>query len=105
MKPFGLKSNVMIPLFRSLEPNLRDTLVSILSAEAPMSARTMHSYAARMYRPVSVQAMYKELRKLEALGIVVRSREGYALHLAWTLEVADWHEKLLRTYSSERYLR
>lgn len=48
----------------------------------------------------SVQGLYKELRKLEANGVVVKSAQRYSLRIPWVLECLDFAEELRNNYTT-----
>src|SRR5262245_28859975 len=62
------------------------------------SAADLHAHLSSSGR-VTLQAVYKELRVLEAMQIVVRGGGVYSLSLAWLLSA---RQQLLQTY--DKYL-
>jgi hypothetical protein len=68
-----------------LNTTLAQALISILAKKKSASARWLWQRSAAVYRSCSIQAVYKELRKLEQTGVVIKAGKEYCLSLSWIL--------------------
>lgn len=76
-------------MFLNEKPSLQQALLLSL-AEAPGQAIADLTRGIRLrYRACSVQAIYKELRKLECDGIVVKAGSQFSLSLRWLMVSMD----------------
>lgn len=66
----------------------KSLIVSALARKGPLTAKQLQRLPSP--RPVSIQAVYKDLRHLEASGIVVRNSGVYSLSFPWLLEIAEF---------------
>ncbi len=85
-------------MLKAAKEKLEDVLVSILSEHAAMSADALFSEFKRRKLDYSLQALYKELRKLQKLGVVVKGRGSYSLRLAWILSLTDLADQAYATH-------
>ena len=66
--------------------NLEDLIVKTLAQAGILSASDMLVKISKMKRTFSIQAIYKELRKLQKGGVVLKLKQSYALRLPWIVE-------------------
>jgi len=79
-------------------------LVNLLAQRPDQQARELRAGAQRNSRPYSVAAIYKELTKLQVLGVVVKQRTRYSLSYTWLTEVQQFIERVSRRYQQPDYL-
>ena len=84
--------------------NLRGAIVEVLSREPLLDAVSLSKRVACVYRNCSKQGLYKELRKLESQGVVVRQIHRYCLRLPWIIELGELATRIDKVYSSASYL-
>ncbi len=63
-------------------------IISALARRGPLTAKQLQRLPSP--KTVSIQAVYKDLRRLEAAGVVVRSSGLYSLSFPWLLEIAEF---------------
>lgn len=74
--------------------SLRSSLMNLFAQRAAWTAEQFLAELPRIYKKVSKQALYKELRQLEEDGMVVRASRSYTLRLAWVLELSAFANTL-----------
>jgi hypothetical protein len=84
---------------------LERILIEILSEQPRLSAERLGTLTARAARRFSQAAVYKELSKLQARGVVVKDGVFFSLSLAWILDVFSFSDRLTSTYFTESYLQ
>lgn len=77
---------------------LEDFLVHILSQTAAATAEQLIGKLKEQRLAYSVQAVYKELRKLQAQGVVIKARGLYSLRLSWIFNLTDLADRAYATY-------
>lgn len=84
---------------------LDQVLIRLLSKRSRLSAEKLRSLAiSRTGKRPSTAAVYKELGKLQSMGIVVKDGGNYSLGLDWVLEMQKYAELLHSTYFTRSYL-
>ena len=86
------------------QSTLAQRLVYLLAAAPDQQARDLWIGARRGSRSFSVAAIYKELTKLQALGIVVKQRTRYSLSYTWIAESQQFIERVSHRYQQPDYL-
>lgn len=90
----------------SAEPSLKETIIRLLAKKSSLSGSTLRLMLTKLIkRSFTKQAVYKELRKLESAGIVVRDMDGYSLKLSWVISVVELSEQLSQNYFCEKHLK
>jgi hypothetical protein len=80
---------------------LASKVVTLLMAEPGLTAEAIRVRVGHMLRkPVTVQAVYKELRRLQKSTVVFKARGRFFLSLPWLLESRAELERGIQTYSS-----
>lgn len=82
------------------QENLEELLVRWLAQRPAVSANWLHEQTRRLARSYTIQAVYKELRKLQRVGVVVKVGERYSLRLTWVDSLARWAGDMQRTYDA-----
>lgn len=85
-------------MLKAAREKLEDVIVSILSHHAAIAADDLFSELKRRKLTYTLQALYKELRKLQKLGVVVKGRGLYSLRLAWILSLTDLADRAYAAY-------
>lgn len=82
--------------------SLQDLLIEVLSQRPNVAATLLSEESRKRYKKVSIQAIYKELRKLQARGTVIKAGRQYTLSLTWVLKMIQLADELERTYLKGR---
>ena len=77
---------------------LQESIIESLAARPQRTVEELRERCTRLLRPVSVQAIYKELRKLQVRGVVVKAGTRYSLTLSWVLRVLRLSDVLEKSY-------
>lgn len=80
------------------DKNVEDRLVEVLAKYSAQTAAQLH----KAIGDCSIQAIYKELGKLEQQGVVIKIDRRYSLRVPWILELADLAEQATKTYANAR---
>jgi hypothetical protein len=83
-------------LFQTYE-TLSEHIVEILGNQHAISVRKMHSLLLRTQK-CSIQAIYKELRKLQEGGVAVKIKKFYSLRIPWVIEFTSFADRIKRRY-------
>jgi hypothetical protein len=69
--------------------NLRTLIIEALATTSNVSADCLAQAISERGRPFSKRAIYKELKILERLGVVVRAKMRYGLQLTWIINATS----------------
>ena len=72
---------------------LQDRVVELLGAAPALTALELQESLGEHARECTLQAVYQELRKLIAAGVVVKTGQHYSLRIAWLLEILAFADK------------
>jgi len=78
--------------------NLDELLIRFLADRPRQSAKTLYARILAKGRECSIQGVYHELRKLQALGSVVKVGENFSLSFLWIEDLADLAYNIQRNY-------
>ena len=78
---------------------VENAIVLLLARTPALSADQLHKQISADYRRVSVQAVYKELRKLAAEGVVWKRAGAYQLSASWVLNFSELADRMYHTLS------
>lgn len=78
--------------------NLEELIVKLLAERPGLLALDIHKEVVKSSRKYTLQAIYKELRKLQAGGVVVKSGQKFSLRLPWAMEFTSMAETIVRSY-------
>lgn len=79
---------------------LAPRIVAFLATSPRLTAGQLHLMLSGEFKKCSVQAVYKELRKLLAALVIVKHGNVYSLSLAWLGEMSGWLSSTLENYST-----
>lgn len=65
--------------------NIDNLIVILLARKGSLSAKELFKIVNKNYKKSSIQAIYKELRKLIDEGVVWKSKDLYGLSAAWVV--------------------
>ena len=82
----------------SASENLEDFIVRTLAARPSASVSELHEYICGSYRRYSTAALYKELRKLQEQGVVVRRKDQLSLSLSWVFNLVELCDSMYDTH-------
>lgn len=92
-------------MLKATKEKLEDAIVGILSDHAAIAADELHLELKRRKLSYTIQALYKELRKLQQLGVVVKGRGLYSLRLSWILSLTDLADRAYTKYVDSPFPR
>ncbi|MFH1664054.1 MAG: hypothetical protein ABH986_04585 [archaeon] len=92
-------NEVFIPKTGLNQKRLSDIIIFLLVQEWPLTVKGIQSRTKNKFsRNVSLQAVYKEINKLEKENIVLKSGSYFKLNLEWLKEIQSFGEKTLENY-------
>lgn len=77
---------------------LEEKIVQLLMRQPNMSAAEILGEVNQSRADYSIQAVYKELRKLHAVGVVSKSKQRYSLRVPWVMDVAALTDRMRTLY-------
>jgi len=80
------------------QENLEELIVKVLAHAPSMSADKIRQAIAKDFRRYSAQAIFKELHKLQRVGVVVRVKRDYSLSMAWALDFVNLGDVIYDQY-------
>lgn len=89
-------------MFLRANDNLQESLIFTLGGAPNRTAKALQTDIAKIYKPCSLQAIYKELRGLQSRGVVVKANQLYSLSLAWVLKMIQFTDQLDHHYVRHR---
>lgn len=94
--------NPIIPQLNTKQNSTKDTIISILSQEWPLSAKEIYNRIKRQLSlNVSYQAIHKSLKQLEENKIICRAGSKYELDRDWILNIKKFSTNLEKLYNKE----
>jgi predicted transcriptional regulator len=85
--------------------NAEDFIIQILSQHGEYTAEDLKAIIAQQWHTdISVQGVYRVLRKLYIEGIVVKQRQFYSLRVPWILQISELLDRMEDTYLKEKFL-
>lgn len=86
-----------------IDEDLEEKIVRILSAQSPATAQELQRLLSKEGQKYSLQGIYKELRKLQREGVILKVRERYQPTLSWMYSVVDLSRSLQSNYLVRQY--
>ena len=81
------------------EKNVKDCVISILSAEWPLTGKKIYNRIRKQHElPVTYQAVHKTLKKLVEDEILIKTEKNYELSNEWINKLSDFGRNLKKTY-------
>ena len=77
---------------------LEDYLVRVLAERRSASAKALHEEVCSQFQNYSMPAVYKELRKLQEQGVVLKRKGEFSLSLSWILNLVELTDKMHDVY-------
>ena len=81
--------------------NVKDAIISILSAEWPLTVKMIYNKVGGMGLDVSYQAVYKSVAELSETGITEKSGNKYRLSEAWAVRLGEFSSKLISSFKDK----
>jgi len=79
---------------------VKDTVVSILGKDWPLSLKEIYFAAIREYgMAVSYQAVHKATKQLAESKIIIKRERRYSLNIGWIKQVKGFSESLEKAYN------
>ncbi|MDC0357774.1 hypothetical protein OAO01_03085 [Oligoflexia bacterium] len=78
----------------SSHQTLEDFLVRILAERRSATTQLLHEEVCKRYQTYSLPAVYKEVRKLQERGVVLKRKNELSLSLAWMLNLIELTDKM-----------
>ena len=79
-------------MLQSTHQTLPDLLVRLLGTHSAQRVDDLQAQLERLGKHYTVQAIYKELRRLQASGVVLSSKTRYSLDLTWIMHLERFVE-------------
>lgn len=86
------------------EESLQKTLFMLMAKKPGLRADWLHKRSCALYKSCSIQAVYKELRKMEALGMITKTNDRYSISLTWILNTMEFLDSIYARYSQSGFL-
>ncbi|RLG18217.1 hypothetical protein DRN67_04390 [Candidatus Micrarchaeota archaeon] len=81
---------------------LRDSILSILARDWPLSAREVYSQVRKTHKlSVTYQGVHKSLRQMVSEGVLLAEDGKYLVNVKWARQMADFGNKIATTYASK----
>ena len=81
--------------------SLEDLIVSQLAKKSQATANALLAEIEKKAQRYSIQGLYKELRKLQRKGVVVKRGSEYSLSFSWVLNLAELVDQMYETLTAE----
>jgi hypothetical protein len=78
--------------------NLEELIVKMLAEKPNLLASDIHKEIIKTNKRYSLQAVYKELRKLHRGGVIVKTGQKYNLRLPWAIEFVSLADSISHAY-------
>ena len=93
-----------LPNVGSQKGSTKDTIITILSREWPLSAKELYNRVKRENRVTSVsyQAVHKTIKQLLEQHILEKNNEGYLINKVWIEKTKEFSENLSRIYQTKQ---
>lgn len=82
---------------------LEEKIVQILMKQPNLTATELWHLSSQSNESYTIQAVYKELRKLHETGVVTKSGTHFSLRIPWVLAMADMVEQAKKLYVDDRH--
>lgn len=79
---------------------LEERIVEVLARHPSAEAELLHQEVTTRWKAYTLQAIYKELRKLEQGGVIVRRKGRYSLRYLWLIELSEFARKGYESFRS-----
>ncbi len=89
-------------IFQSKE-SLENTIVLYLTDHPSKSAHEIYEYINSKEKKYSLQGVYKELKKLDTLGVIIKIEKRFSLRLPWVLELTSLADKVSEKYLNPKF--
>lgn len=77
---------------------MRDTIISILTSEWPLTAKKIYNKVRQNGHNVSYQAVYKTLQEMTADGKLIRQNKEYKISLSWIEKIDQLTSNIKNVY-------
>jgi len=84
------------------KPKLEERIIELLMKQPNITAAHLHRTINEHAADYSIQAIYKELRKLHSVGVIAKHGPRFALRIPWVLNVAALVEEMKQHYVDEQ---
>lgn len=80
------------------DQKLEEYIVGLLAEKESATASWLHQQVMRVGRQCSLQAIYKELSKLQKVGVVVKVKNKFSLRLTWVMDLVSLTDQMYDTH-------
>lgn len=85
--------------------SVEDFIIQILAQHGDYTAEDLQAIIEEQWKQrISIQGIYRVLRKLYSDGIVVKQRRFYSLRIPWILHISEMVDRMEDTYLKESFL-
>jgi hypothetical protein len=92
-------------MFINQKNNLQKSIIEILSKKQGVTAKYLFLESSKKYKQCSIQAIYKELRKLQEKLIVVKINDKYSLSFSWILNTIKYMDEIYDSYIEQTNIK
>ena len=87
-----------------IKETLDETIIRLLGPHPRIAAGVLHKKILTEGKKCTLRAVYKELAKLEAQGVVVKVEDKYSLRLTWVVHLLSYADLLYDTHLDPQHL-
>lgn len=84
--------------------SLEDNIIVLLGKKSNQTVESLQQRLTKNDQTVTVQGIYRVLRKLQAEGIVIKEKKHYSLRIAWLLNLGNFIEETEDSYLQAVYM-
>lgn len=90
--------NLMLPQLNK-DASVKDCILSILSYDWPLSQKKIYNTIKKKYgKNVTYQAVYKSIRELLSMQVVIKAKDGYQINTEWLNSLHRYTEVVQSNY-------
>lgn len=84
--------------------SLEDTVIPLIAQKGRTTAQDLHQKIGKQHAEVTIQGIYRVLRKLQKEGVIVKEKKVYSLRIPWLLDIMLLVDTMEKTYLQENYM-
>jgi len=103
------KLNKLFHMLISTRPSNEDKVITFLSSNSEQTALQIYKAVADNHTyntsPITLQGIYRILRKLEQENVIWKIKKQYSLRIPWLLDLSSLVHDMEKTYLKEEFVR
>lgn len=88
-------------MFLGDNKNLENIITLLLAKHGELEAENIWK---KIKPEISIQGIYRVLRKLQKEGVIIKAKQKYSLRIPWILDLSDLINKTEKIYLQEKYI-